>query len=698
MICPYCQQSVERFEPSVEGGLGLRCPLCQSDTVPRLYPLEYEHHPAVPFCIFGPTGHGKSLYVESLLTHLEKRIRWTGFSAQWMDQQGMLRSRERLQALRQFGTLPDATNSIFPTPQVIRLRNVPQIGGCQLIFYDTGGETFRDVSTLMDAGRYLRHATAVVWLFSLHEIEYDQQLSDLMTIYAEAMVAMGGNPKNQTVIVALTKGDLLLTDASLPASAREFLENDLLDPARDAWPRLANLSHELQQWLCEIGHSNVVNILREQFKAARFCILSAIGTSPDADNRLTFEPMPRGVLAPLFWLWRETLPIITVESGANQLPFFSLYNAIQAAPPNATIQLESRTYILPKRVEISKPLRIVGRGLVSTVIECADERFVIGVGPVSGHVQISGVTIQHKGQNGSDVIRVVRGTLVLEKCKITGGVEAGRTIPGDGVIVMKEASAKIIDSTITGNEGNGVSVREQAKANLRQNQIQRNGQSGVFATAASIELNFCVVNENSHNGVHLGGSTHCLVLNSIFSKNTKNGVTATDSAMIELRGNKCEENSGHGIHCRNRVVVGAEGNGCSHNKQSGIAVQDFVTGHFHDSRSQHNQQNGILLEGQVMLKLTRNKSRENWKTGIVFSGASTGKCEGNLSEANRGDGIQVVDSAAPELLENTANDNRQYGFHVTSTGLSRLGLKNAANGNKKADAHPASLFRKSWFG
>ena len=246
MLCPFCQQSVEFFDdPTPDGAAdaagepapGLRCLHCNNDNVPRLYVEYYNRHPAVPVCIFGPTGHGKTMYIDALLTHLEQsiqqRIRWPHFYCNWVDEAGRHGIRQRLRELKEFGILPQGTNKVFPYPQVIRLGNVPQIGGCQLIFYDTSGEAFLDVASLMDYGRYVRFAAAVIWLISLTDLQYPEQLSDLMTTYAEAMVRMGGNPKTQAVIVALTKGDL-------------FLRND--HPLRRFPPRLEN-SWKMISWI-----------------------------------------------------------------------------------------------------------------------------------------------------------------------------------------------------------------------------------------------------------------------------------------------------------------------------------------------------------------------------------------------------------------------------------------------------------------
>src|SRR5262249_15403362 len=354
MLCPFCQRPVDRFLPPPEGGIGLRCPLCGEDGVPALYPGDYDRHPAVPVCIFGPTGHGKTVFIEALLTHLERRVRWPDFPPQWMDQAGMRATRQRLQLLREHGQLPDATAAVFPRPQVIRLRGIPRVGGCQLLFYDTSGETFGDIELLRDRGKYVRHSPAVLWLVSLAELEYPEQLTDLMTIYAEAMAGMGGDPKSQTVVLALTKGDLLIDRPDLPAEAREFLLNDDLDPGRvdsegDAWRRLEAVSNALEAWLRTTQHRRIVNLLKEQFGAVRFCILSAQGAAAK-DQVLQMELMPRGVLAPLFWLWRDTLPVAWVELGSGRRhPFFSLAEAVARAPTGATVRLGPHTYTLPAR-------------------------------------------------------------------------------------------------------------------------------------------------------------------------------------------------------------------------------------------------------------------------------------------------------------------------------------------------------------
>ena len=88
MLCPFCQRPVGAFTKSNDGRT-LRCPLADcpgaDSDVPNLYTRDYDAHPPVALSILGPTGHGKTMFIEALLTHLEQHVRWPEFSTQWMD-------------------------------------------------------------------------------------------------------------------------------------------------------------------------------------------------------------------------------------------------------------------------------------------------------------------------------------------------------------------------------------------------------------------------------------------------------------------------------------------------------------------------------------------------------------------------------------------------------------------------------------
>ena len=708
MLCPFCQRPVDRFLPAYEGGTGLRCPLCGEDGVPTLYPGDYDRHPAVPVCIFGPTGHGKTVYIEALLTHLEERVPWPDFAPQWMDQAGMRATRQRLQLLREHGQLPDATAAVFPRPQVIRLRGIPRVGGCQLLFYDTSGETFGDIELLKDRGKYVQNSPAVVWLVSLAELEYAQQLTDLMTVYAEAMAGMGGDPKRQTCVVALTKGDLLIDHEKFPdfpQEARDYLLNDDLDPAKmgaddDPWRRLEGVSTALEAWLKTTTHRRIVALLKEQFKAVRFCVLSSQGAAAE-DQVLQMELLPRGVLAPLFWLWRDTLPVAWVELGPGRRhAFFSVGEALDRAPAGATVRLGPYTYTLPKRLELRKPVTLAGAGADATVLRCSAEGFVMGVGVSQGEVTVTGASLVHTGTEPADVVLVRKGTLNLHGCVLRGGLtQNGKAPAGDGVRLTDEAVAVVVESRVEQNQGCGVSARDKTKVDLRESRFRANGVDGLQSSGAAVSVQRCEFAENQRNGIHLTAAVKATVHDSTCLKNSRNGVGAFLDAVVELHRNVCDENRLDGIVLKDRVVIAAVGNSCARNLQAGVSVHDTVTGEVADSKCGDNTLSGIEVEDTASPAVTGNRCTKNRGSGINYSGAAKGVCSGNTCERNAGHGVAVAGKAGPEVEGNVCTGNRGAGFWVADGANPTFGKENAASGNAKGEFLPPKWTpRRGWFG
>lgn len=690
MICPFCQQPVDRFLSSDDGAAGFRCPLCGADGVPLLYPQDYHRHPAVPVSIIGPTGHGKSVFVDALLTHLERKVRWPNFSCQWMSQDGMRQTRDRLRLLRQFGQLPDATPEVFPRPQVVRLRNVPRVGGCQLVFYDTGGETFRDTDKLRDAGRYVRNSPAVLWLVSLNDLEYPEQLTDLLTVYAQAMAEMGGDPRRQAVVLALTKGDLLIDRPDLPPVARDFLLNDDLDPAGDAWPKLGALSTALENWLRAGDQHQLVNLLRAQFRTARFCILSAQGAAAK-DQVLQMELMPRGVLAPLFWLWRESLPAAWVEDA----PYYTLAEAVAAAPPGGTVRLDAGEYGLPEPLAVAGQVRIEGPGAGLCTIRSAAAGCVLSVNSGAGFF-LSGVTVDHTGSQPADVVQVTGGKAVFAGCVIAGGL-AGPGVAGDGVRATGSAEVLLGGCTVERNGGNGVTARDAAAVSVADGKVRGNAGVGIFAAGATAEVRTVELVQNRQSGVYLSGAVRGVVRGATCRANGANGVLAGADAVAELHGNTCDKNGGHGIALKDRATAAVRGNTCTNNGAVGIAAVDRVTGEIADNRCDKNAVYGVAVEGEATPAVADNRCAENKKAGVSYSGTAAGACRGNVCTRNTGNGFRLAGAATPTLEGNTSRRNGGAGFAVQDGAAPQFGRDNLAEGNAGGDYQPEKWGRRGWF-
>lgn len=694
MLCPFCQHDVEAFPPAADGA-GLACPVCKEEGIPILYPREYDRHPAVPLSIFGPTGHGKTVFIDALVTQLERAERWPGFSCQWMDEAAMRDVRTRLRQLRELGALPDFTPSIFPRPQVLRLRSVPRVGGCQLLFYDTGGETFTSAELLRENGRYLKNSPAVVWLVSLTDLEYPEQLSDLMTTYAQAMAEMGADTRRQSLVLTLTKGDLLIDHPGFPESAQAFLTNDALDPAGEGWAKLEAVSDDLEQWLLASDHRNVMNLLKGQFGSVRVCVLSAQGMGAQ-DQMLVMDLMPRGVLAPLLWVWRHSLPAVWVETGTARSLHFSPQDAIRSAPAGATVRLEPRTYHLGNRLEVSRPLTILGPGPDECRLTCGERGFVVGV-RASGKVVVHGVTLEHVGTEPADILRVFAGEAVLFNCRLRGGVTLLPTAPGDGVLASEVGTATLTRCTISQNQGCGVSSQKQSRVSLKNCQVGPNGWVGVSLAGTAAEVTDCVIEESSFHGISVAKAVEVAIVGSTIRKSKKSGMAATGQATIVLQRNTFQANGQNGIEVTETVTVTAHENVSATNGQAGILVAGSARGVVRGNKFQRNGRAGVAIEDQAQPELEGNRCEQNTGFGIIYTGTSTGSCIDNVCDRNKGDGLKIAGRATPTVDGNSCSENEKVGIVVTGTAAPFLGKRNVAGGNAGGDYDPPKSAKKGWF-
>src|SRR5262245_38912901 len=305
MRCPFCLNEVNGFVQELDAQKRpvLVCPdaACREVGIPMLYAHNYSEYPAIPFSIIGLRGHGKTVFLTSLLHEFgELGKQWQNFYSAPLDEESFSEVEKRLKAMR-LGLLPEATRMVFPRAEILRLQHIPRVGGCHLIMFDTSGEAFQTVNGIMSYARYVKRSGAVIWLISLENIESPEELDRVLTVYMQALAEMKGEAARQELIVVLTKGDLLMTSENipdLPPRARDFLLEHRLDPRTDSWLRLEQLSRELKEWMLEAGYHQFVNRAEDSFSAVRYCLISAQGADA-ANGELEFALMPRGVLAPL---------------------------------------------------------------------------------------------------------------------------------------------------------------------------------------------------------------------------------------------------------------------------------------------------------------------------------------------------------------------------------------------------------------
>jgi len=659
-VCPHCQLPGDLTEV-VDRDLGrvLRCPneRCPFRDVPILYADEYADHPPCQVSVIGLSGHGKTVYIDAVLQEIT-RIggQWTGsgFNQVWLDQAQLARARKRIRDLRA-GLLPKLTKPVLERPLIVRLSNVPRVGGSQLVLFDTGGEAFRSTEMLADGGRYVVHSPAVVWLLSLNPNEPEpgsEYAHQMLNVYLLGMAQLGGRPREQDLVITLTKGDELLTRPDLPKAARDALYAPSYNPAGGIWGTLDAASDELKRWLAEdCGYHDLVNLADARFRSVRYCITSSQGAPAGDDRQLDFRPMPRGVLAPLLWLWRLARPPAWVGTDM----YLDLPGAVAAAPDGATVRLDAGTFRLPAPFALSRPVTLAGAGADRTVLETTSPD--IGLEVYSdGRVTLRDLTVRNAAAGPADVVRVTGGELALDAVTVTGGrssklVNGIRKTAGAGVTVRSGASAVVTGGTIGRNAGSGLKFVGSGGGSATGTTFHHNGGGGVVAhTTGSVTVVRCTCRSNQ-TGVHLERLGSCLVDETVCEANKTSGIAVCKGAAPTVTGTVCSGNRGHGV-----LVTDA----------SPALEQLTATG--------------------------------NAGCGVLFEGSAAGVARKTTARGNGGDGVRVTGTGPLKLEQTEATKNDGYGMVVTDPAAAvDLGLKGSTlNGNVAGNV--SDVRPRGWFG
>jgi parallel beta-helix repeat protein len=585
---------------------------------------------------------------------------------------------------------------VFPRALIVRLSNVPRVGGCHLLMFDTSGEAFRDVTGVMTYGRYVKRSPAVIWLVSLTDLSSPAELDDFLTIYLQAQAEMAGAPDKQELIVALTKGDLLLAGGELPDSAARFLREHRLDPRGDSWVQLEQVSADLERWLQQSGHHNFVNHARDSFASVHYCIMSAQGAA-DTGGTLDLRLMPRGVTAPLFWLWRRLAPPVWVEHDGQRELYFGLDEAVRDAPAGATIHLGSAVYRTKAPLQVRRSLKFVGRGITKTCIRSSGDGYVLAFGAAGAKLEASDLIFHHDGSMPADVVRVVKGEAAFHRCGFVGGFADPGKIDGDGLVMAKDTNGSILECEFTRNHGNGVSLRDAVQARVEGGAFRQNRGSGISCLSSGpcvILKNVCTGNE-SH-GIRLGGNAAARVAGNTCQANKRSGITCGDSARGEIRDNSCVENGLNGIYVMKEASPLLEGNRCLRNQASGIGFTDSATGIVRGNRCHENAHCGISVTDVSAPELRGNECEGNAKHGIGIASGSTGIVNGNQCRNNHQCGIFLENNVAAVVEDNVCIGNLSHGIEVApSAGRIRL----RANQCRDNGGLPIrDQRRRGWFG
>jgi tetratricopeptide (TPR) repeat protein len=307
MLCPFCLKEGTIKRQVADGRYIYVCSEHPETKIPVAY-AEDETIPRDVISAVGFRGHGKSAYFTSLFSVIDDLAEvWPGFFYSAIDENSLDKVTDRVKSLKG-GKLPEATPATFPIPTIIQFSEMPQFRNRFLIFYDTGGENFERESKLtLNANFVVRSQTAIFFL-SLEDLQYNpQEMHRLLQTYINGLRSLGGDPKQQHLLVVLTKGDLLKPKLeSRPEVWKYLVDGDITRLKKFDY---ANQIHEmnkisrlLKDFLVKDVHAKqFVNLGSASFRTMDFSIISSFGSAPKGDQ-LEISANPKRIFDPILWV------------------------------------------------------------------------------------------------------------------------------------------------------------------------------------------------------------------------------------------------------------------------------------------------------------------------------------------------------------------------------------------------------------
>ncbi len=304
MLCPFCLENTPSNSP--------QCRHCD-ETLPVLYVESYRRRrPPYVVSLVGFSGHGKTVYLASLLYALQDRLTrvWPDFYRKGLNQETITVLYENLKRLQQ-GTLPESTRRNFPRPSIHMLRRIPHKGDRQLLIYDPPGEAFELGAGIQEYAGFVQRARVVLFLLSLADMDepVSHEMQRLLETYTLGMAQMKAKTRKQHLVVVYTKADLLqerLTDRPDLLSYLQHSEQETIGNVKQYVQRLKLVSNELADFTrSELGAHGFISHANSEFKSVSYCAISSLGSAP-VDGQLEMGMDPRRVVDPLLWVMEKS--------------------------------------------------------------------------------------------------------------------------------------------------------------------------------------------------------------------------------------------------------------------------------------------------------------------------------------------------------------------------------------------------------
>jgi hypothetical protein len=312
--CPFCL--TPQFFNTSTPRPSCSNPSCTQKEVPIAYVKDYAQARPVWVHAVGYKSHGKTVFLTTLIDHIEKiPYIWSGSHIRILNQSSLDYITQHRRRIAN-GEMPQQTPNNFPIPILIHMKKMPRWKDRCFIMYDTGGENFAQIDATAEKAKFIAHANSSILIISLPDllISPDQRVNYLFDTYLAALELLETNPNQRDLIITYTKADLI---ENLPPIIHEYLMDDNL------WECVSNLQTLSMSESSTKSYVDTMNFISDKLReytiskieaglpfiasaesrgfTLKFTINTSLGIAPNRENRITAPPHPRRVIDPLLW-------------------------------------------------------------------------------------------------------------------------------------------------------------------------------------------------------------------------------------------------------------------------------------------------------------------------------------------------------------------------------------------------------------
>ena len=415
---------------------------------------------------------------------------------------------------------------------------------------------------------------------------------------------------------------------------------------------------DLEQWWPD-GPPALLSVVRRScsgIRAERFASAGDMRQALRTASAVRMAPAP-----PYRELPRPNGAILVRQDGTGD--FEQVQDAVDQAPPGATLLLARGTHTITHPLRITRSLHMKGEGIDQTSIICEEPGAVIDVMADVDFVA-SDMTIAHLGDRQGDVVRVLSGTFDLQRCRFRGGVwDAKASDAGNGLAIGGMAQGTATECDMIGNLGHGIRVSDDAQVLLDGNTCRFNQGCGVAFLDQSgglVHRNTC--RDNVQDGIYSDQVARPELVDNTCAQNNGSGISYFGQTGGSASYNLCRENTQYGLYVDEHATPLVEGNACIANEWSGIGYYGHAAGTARANRCTGNYRYGILIAGSAFPHLEHNTCTQNQEAGAAFKGEAAGLMEATISTDNGQYGIYVDQHAHPQLRANHCAENAVSGI------------------------------------